>query len=60
MKNKNIIIAARLMSSAFTPFYLPMVGLMALLCCMSLMTFVLKLLMLCIIINPYVLCGIKP
>ena len=30
MKNKNIIIAARLMSSAFTPFYLPMVGLMAL------------------------------
>lgn len=30
------------------------------LCWMSLMTFVLKLLMLCIIINPYVLCGIKP
>ncbi len=30
MKNKNIIIAARLMSSAFTPFYLPMLGLMAL------------------------------
>ncbi len=30
MKNKNIIIAARLMSSAFTPSYLPMLGLMAL------------------------------
>ncbi|MBO5187631.1 MAG: phosphatase PAP2 family protein [Prevotella sp.] len=30
MKNKNIITAARMMSSAFTPFYLPIVGLMAL------------------------------
>ncbi len=30
MKEKNIILTARIMSMIFTPFYLPMVGLMAL------------------------------
>lgn len=30
MKEKNIILAARIMSMIFTPFYLPLVGLMAL------------------------------
>ena len=30
MKVKNIILAARVMSMVFTPFYLPIVGLMAL------------------------------
>ena len=30
MKEKNIILAARVMSMLFTPFYLPMVGLIAL------------------------------
>ena len=30
MKEKNIILAARIMSMLFTPFYLPLVGLVAL------------------------------
>ena len=30
MKEKNIILAARIMSMIFTPFYLPLVGLVAL------------------------------
>lgn len=30
MKEKNIILTARIMSMIFTPFYLPMVGLIAL------------------------------
>lgn len=48
MKEKNIILAARIMSMVFTPFYLPLVGLMVLFMFsyMSLLPFMYKLTML--------------
>jgi len=51
MKEKNIILTARMMSMVFTPFYLPLVGLMALFIFsyMSLMPWIYKLIVLAMV-----------
>ena len=59
MKEKNIIFTARLMSMIFTPFYLPIVGLIALFIFsyMSLLPMMYKLVMLAMV---YLLTVVAP
>ena len=59
MKEKNIIFTARIMSMIFTPFYLPIVGLIALFIFsyMSLLPMMYKLVMLAMV---YLLTGVAP